>query len=642
MPADLQGDLLFDEPVGRLIRRAKIVKTEGLTQLRNAYPQSEFVLSRDLMFRPVNIRTAPDGTIFVVDMYHGIIQESQWTPPGSYLRTKVEQYGLDKATGYGRIWRLRYDGTPEVAATATTLGQPARAAIQPDLTQPRMLNETPAQLVAHFTSPNGWWRDTAQRLLVLKQDKSVVPALQQMARSSTNVVSRFHALWTLEGLGALDAGLVREAMKDAEPRMRVQAIRASETLYKAGDKSFEADYRSATKDQNPDVVIQAMLTLSVLKVPGLADVVRSAEAGSSAVGVKEIGNHLLTPPANNAGGGGGGRGGAALTPEQQNLLEKGRGVYTELCFTCHGDDGRGRPLEGAAPGVTMAPPLAGSPRVNEHRDYILHVLLGGLTGPLDDKTYTEVMVPMGQNPDEWIASVASYVRNNFGNAAGFVTPADVARVRAATTSRKTQWTVPEIERTLPKMLDSQGWKLTASHNSDTAAAALTLRPWTSGVPQTPGVWLQVELPQVTTISEIQFDSTAGRGGGGVGRGAAGAAGAGRGAGGAGPQGAPGQPGVARGNPLPPGAAPAGTPGAGAPGTGAATAPAAPLRGYQVQVSTNGSTWGPALAAVKTSDTHIAIIVKPVAAKFVRITQTEAASNGPNWAVSGLRIFAAGQ
>ena len=79
-----------------------------------------------------------------------------------------------------------------------------------DRTQPRMLNETPAQLVARLSHPNGWWRDTAQQLLVLKQDKSVVPALQQMVKASRrrragNLLARFHALWTLEGLGALDA-----------------------------------------------------------------------------------------------------------------------------------------------------------------------------------------------------------------------------------------------------------------------------------------------------------------------------------------------------------------------------------------------------------------------------------------------------
>ena len=80
-----------------------------------------------------------------------------------------------------------------------------------------MLNETPAQLVEHLGHPNGWWRDTAQQLLVLKQDKSVVPALQPLARDArANLLARFHALWTLEGLGALDAAFVREQMEDAE------------------------------------------------------------------------------------------------------------------------------------------------------------------------------------------------------------------------------------------------------------------------------------------------------------------------------------------------------------------------------------------------------------------------------------------
>ena len=117
-----------------------------------------------------------------------------------------------------------------------------------------MLNETPAQLVAHLSHPNGWWRDTAQQLLVLKQDKSVVPALQAMARTSPNILARFHALWTLEGLGALDRALVREQMEDANPRMRIQAVRASETLYKAGDKSLADDYRRLTKDPDANVV----------------------------------------------------------------------------------------------------------------------------------------------------------------------------------------------------------------------------------------------------------------------------------------------------------------------------------------------------------------------------------------------------
>jgi len=60
------------------------------------------------------------------------------------------------------------------------------------------------------------------------------------------LVARFHALWTLEGLGALDTSLVRVAMRDANPRMRIQGIRASETLYKGGDTTLAADWRTGT------------------------------------------------------------------------------------------------------------------------------------------------------------------------------------------------------------------------------------------------------------------------------------------------------------------------------------------------------------------------------------------------------------
>ena len=113
----------------------------------------------------------------------------------------------------------------------------------------------------------------------------------------------------------------------------------------------------------------------------------------------------------------------------------------------------------------MAPPLSGSPRVRGHRDYIVKALLKGMTGPVDGKTYTDVMVPMGAaNNDEWIAASASYVRNSFGNNGDFITPADVARVRAATKDRGAPWTTAELTGALPVQLVTDGWKVTASHN----------------------------------------------------------------------------------------------------------------------------------------------------------------------------------
>ncbi len=114
-------------------------------------------------------------------MYHGIIQEANWTKEGTYLRPQILKYGLDKNINRGRIWRLVKDGTKRRE-------------------QPHMLEETPAQLVRHLSDPNGWWRDTAQKLIVLRGDKSVVPELKSLAGNDSNPITRLHALWTLEGL----------------------------------------------------------------------------------------------------------------------------------------------------------------------------------------------------------------------------------------------------------------------------------------------------------------------------------------------------------------------------------------------------------------------------------------------------------
>jgi mono/diheme cytochrome c family protein/glucose/arabinose dehydrogenase len=599
LPAEARGDLFFTEPVGRLIRRAKVENIEGLTELKNEYPFSEFLTSQDQLFRPVNISNAPDGTLYVADMYHGIIQELQWSGPGSYLRAKIDQWSLDKIAQYGRIWRLRYDGRPAVEKTDDNPGQPAIPAIKPNFTPPHMYSETPAQLVAHLTNENGWWSDMAQRLLVLKQDKSVAPALQQMARTSDSVNGRIHALWTLEGLGALDAPLARELMKDKNPRVRVQAIRASETLYKAGDKSFADDYRAMTKDADVNVAIQGMLSMSVFKLKDLPDVVKTTMSARKEKGIQLIGERLLAPPPPAFGGGGRGR--APLTPAEEKRLQSGSDIFNAVCFSCHGSDGLGAPLAGGAEGATMAPPLAGSPRVQAHRDYIVKVLMRGLQGPVDGKTYHEVMVPL-DNTDEWVASIASFVRTSFGNNGDMVTPAEVARVRTEIAARKAPWTVEEVEATLPKPIDPQQLKFSASDGADTALYAPTLRGWTSEKAQVPGMWFQVELPAATTVTELQFDSP-GPGGGGGGRAAAAAAGA------------------------------AGGRGAAAPAPPAAGYP----RSYDVQVSMDGKKWTKVASGQGTGQ-RTDVSFTPTQAKFVRITQTDNIQDAPAWTIRSLRIY----
>jgi mono/diheme cytochrome c family protein len=484
-----------------------------------------------------------------------------------------------------------------------------------------MLNETAAQLVAHLSHPNGWWRDTAQQLLVLKQDRSVVPALQQLVRTSPNLLARIHALWTLEGLGALDPGLVREQLKDVNPQMRIQAMRVSESLYKAGDRSIALDVRALVKDADTDVVIQAMLTLNVLKVPDIKDVASAAQAHNSARGVREVATRIITPPALGRGGRGGG---PSFSPDELATLQRGDAIYKELCFSCHGEDGRGTPQPGAPLGTLMAPSLVSSARVAGHREYVIKALLHGLQGPIDGQTYAGVvMAPMGTNRDEWIASVASYIRNSFGNSAPFVRPADVARVRLAHADRKDLWTFDGLLASMPRPLQVQPtWKATASHNPQRAAGAFNFAAWTTGAPQEAGMWFQVELPDAVSLTELQFNSAGGGFGGGRGR-------AGRGA--APPPGSLGQP-----VPAPtPGEAPAQI--SPVPSMPTGTFP----RGYKVDVSTDGTTWT-TVAEGQGSGTQTAIAFEPVMARFIRLTQTATVENAPPWSMQRLILYGPGQ
>ena len=143
MPADLKGDYLYGEVVGRIVRRVRAEKQDGVTRIRNYYDGNEFIKSTDPYFRPVDQTTAPDGTIYITDLYHGIIQEATWARPGTYLRARIQQYDLDKVIHKGRIWRLVYDGVRADRSDA----------LARDTTMPRMLDETPPQLLAHLGAP---------------------------------------------------------------------------------------------------------------------------------------------------------------------------------------------------------------------------------------------------------------------------------------------------------------------------------------------------------------------------------------------------------------------------------------------------------------------------------------------------------
>lgn len=482
LPKELYGNVFLPEPVGRLIRRATVEVKDGITTVANPYEaqMTEFIRSTDPNFRPLNMTTGPDGCLYIVDAYRGIIQEGNWVKPGSYLRSAIEPTGLQHNVGRGRVWRLVHkDFKPGP--------------------QPRLLKETPAQLVTHLTHPNGWRRDTAQRMIIVKGDKSVVPALIEMAAKDGNHLARLHALWTLEGLDALTPDIVRAAMKDTHPMLRASGIRVAESLRKKGDASLIPDIKALRADKDPSVVLQTLYTSKLFNWPNWKLEAQGALMASTSLGVKEIGAQLLVEEPKVTG---------KFSRDERKQVERGQEIFRSLCFACHGFDGSGMPIAGRE-GATLAPPLAGS-KTAVQGDAIIRVMLNGLTGPINGKTYEAQMVTMATNNDEWISDVTSYIRKAFGNNGKLISKQEVAKLRKELSKRTTPWTIDELRSLTPQPLSNRKeWKLTASHNGKELSKAIDgdiATRWDTRKPQSPDMWLQLELPAATDVTGLTLDT----------------------------------------------------------------------------------------------------------------------------------------
>jgi glucose/arabinose dehydrogenase/mono/diheme cytochrome c family protein len=249
-PAEFRGDAFVPEPSANLIKRIKITAKDGALTGANAYEGTEFLTSTDERFRPVNLYNGPDGALYVVDLYRGILQHRIYMT--SFLRQQVVERGLDKGIGLGRIWRIVPDGAPKAEFDSGL----ARASL--------------AGLIAKLGDANGWVRDTAQRLLVEKRDPAVAPALRSAALDAkAPAFARLHALWALEGHGdALDSATVRAALADPDGRVAAAAVRLSERFVRPSGSDPElvrALANLVASRHEPEVRLQLALTLGEAK-----------------------------------------------------------------------------------------------------------------------------------------------------------------------------------------------------------------------------------------------------------------------------------------------------------------------------------------------------------------------------------------
>jgi mono/diheme cytochrome c family protein/glucose/arabinose dehydrogenase len=195
-PKEYHGNIFVMENAGNLVKRNVMTQQGNLLVAHDPNPGTEFFASTDERFRPVHGTVGPDGALYIVDMYHGIVQHDSYMTP--YLKEQILMRDLDKGVHLGRIWRI----VPEDWAPS-----PA----------PKLSKKSNQELLEFLGHQDGWYRDMAQRLLVERADLSVVERLEALARSGKDQWGAFHALWTLEGLDAVNPafGLTLLASKNA-------------------------------------------------------------------------------------------------------------------------------------------------------------------------------------------------------------------------------------------------------------------------------------------------------------------------------------------------------------------------------------------------------------------------------------------
>ena len=250
LPGELYGQAFVVDGPTNLVHLLRLTDDgSGRLYAEDYYDQGEFLNSTDERFRPVAVVPGWDGTVYVIDMYRGVSQDGPLQT--DYLRNYINERKLWQHINLGRVYRVIHPGW------------------KPD-TKPSMSDDSPEELAAHLEHPNGWWRDTAQQLLVQRADAGVVPTLRRMALENGRATTRLQALWTLSGMAdtgleALDAELVRAALGDEHWAVRAAGLRLSERWLRDGDEPMHQAVLATLDDEHWQV--RRQLAASVGELP---------------------------------------------------------------------------------------------------------------------------------------------------------------------------------------------------------------------------------------------------------------------------------------------------------------------------------------------------------------------------------------
>jgi mono/diheme cytochrome c family protein len=448
-----QDNVFVAGPAGNLIKR-DILEHDGYrVSGKQAYQGKEFLASDDERFRPVDLKVGPDGALYIVDMYRGILQDVTYITP--YLKGQIEKRHLRYPLNRGRIYKVVPKGRT--------------------LSHSNLSQKSTGELVDLLDAPNGWVRRTAQRLLVDGKRVKAEDQLRQKTESDSSLTGRIHAFWTLEGIGRLQEKDIDLFLRSGHIRLQRQAIAAAAArMDKNNAKRWLKEARALLAKKNPQLApytaflgadagqyaprkagrLLLKMALQYKDNPYVSDAIISGLAGreekflqqfqQSDPDTSSVFYHHLKGVI------------AHIRKQKKKSRQKttskaftqGRQIFETYCQSCHGADGNGIRSSGA--------PLDGSSWVTGDKKIVLAIVLNGLHGPIKvgGKTYKkpEVSGTMpsfkhnSQLSNKDISQILSYIRNAWSNSASAVDTMDVKQARKAHKGRHQPFTMDELKQ----------------------------------------------------------------------------------------------------------------------------------------------------------------------------------------------------
>ncbi|MGV3509508.1 MAG: DUF7133 domain-containing protein [Sphingobacteriaceae bacterium] len=438
------------EPAGNLVKRNILEQVGNTVKGKQAYENKEFLASVDERFRPVSLYNGPDGALYVVDMYRGIIQHKLFLT--DYLKEQIGKRELSNPINCGRIYKI----VPKTKAGKLI-----------------SIPSNPSQLVKLLQHSNGWIGDRAQQKIIDRQLLQTVPHLRELLKSENSVIVS-NSMWTLEGLGSLQTADVLQLLRHDDWKVKAQTLSVlSSVVNQQNFTEYVPVLRQMVQQSDsltaPYIAFQLQLFSSFDKefadelignlVTKYADDPYVSEAIISTLENKEseFAQRLVTLSKDNAYISSRVKKVVSdinnnLKNRDINLLKKqyprGVSLYSSTCQPCHGSNGNGV--------QSLAPPLNQSEWVTGDKDKLIAIVLFGLTGPVtvNHKVYKapEIsgdMPGIGSNGnivDEDIAQLLSFIRNAWNNSAEKVSREEVIKIRKMLSGRETPFTVEGLNK----------------------------------------------------------------------------------------------------------------------------------------------------------------------------------------------------